>query len=195
MSLDETLPTSSDPWAGQRRYQVRFDWGGAGAARIADGADVTVWVDQVRTDAAGSPSAFTPFVVEGSLQNAVAVAQWVLARQEERGDRFTVAVVAAGHAVSAVVPARDPDAGGETDAAEPRFAVEDLFAAGAVVDALTAVGLDHCSPEAAAAAAAYAGLRGAMKHLVKNAASVVEHGVTTVDFTPSDDVVVLHSPR
>lgn len=65
-------------------------------------------------------------------------------------------------------PRRRGRGGGESvDVADaPDFAVEDLLAAGAVVDALTEVGIDHTSPEAAAACAAYTGLRRAVRHLV-----------------------------
>ena len=55
-----------------------------------------------------------------------------------------------------------------------RFAVEDLLAAGAVIDALAEVGIDHNSPEAAAAAAAYTGLRRATRHLLSASASARE---------------------
>jgi 2-phosphosulfolactate phosphatase len=90
-------------------------------------------------------------VVAASLRNRAAVAEWVRARQGERGERVTVAIIAAGE--------RRPD--GST-----RFAVEDLLGAGAVVDALAAAGIDHCSPEAAAASAAFTGLRNAIRHVV-----------------------------
>jgi 2-phosphosulfolactate phosphatase len=47
-----------------------------------------------------------------------------------------------------------------------RFAMEDLLAAGAFVTACAHVGLDHSSPEAAAAAAAFEGLRPGLRHLL-----------------------------
>ena len=50
-------------------------------------------------------------------------------------------------------------AGGSTAGGATRFAVEDLLAAGAVVDALASRGIDYASPEAAAACAAFTGLR------------------------------------
>ena len=47
-----------------------------------------------------------------------------------------------------------------------RFAVEDFVAAGAVIDALAEVGIDYTSPEAAAAAGAWAALRNAGSHVL-----------------------------
>lgn len=159
----------------QQQYQVRFAWGVAGARRIAEDAHLLVWVDvlpdradatdhatdHATHDAAAAPLAALPDgpeVVLGHLANATAVAGRVTSLQAERGDRCVVAVVAAGtgHGASDAVDG----------AGSPDFAVEDLLGAGAVVDALTAVGIDHTSPEAAAASAAYAGLRRAVKHLV-----------------------------
>ncbi|MDQ2689363.1 MAG: phosphosulfolactate phosphohydrolase, partial [Chloroflexota bacterium] len=47
-----------------------------------------------------------------------------------------------------------------------RFAVEDQLGAGAVIDALAGLGLDHSSPEAAVACEAFRGLRRATRHLL-----------------------------
>jgi hypothetical protein len=165
----------------QEKYQVRFAWGTRGAARIGHRTHLLVWVDTLppTSDAAAQRRVLRdvtarlpegPEVVLGHLGNAAAVAERVTRLQAERGDRCVVAVVAAGlhHP-----PALDEtaEAAGETvDVADaPDFAVEDLLAAGAVVDALAAVGIDHTSPEAAAACAAYTGLRRAVKHLVSAA--------------------------
>ena len=38
---------------GQSGYQVRFDWGASGAAVIADGAHLVVWVDQLAPAGSG----------------------------------------------------------------------------------------------------------------------------------------------
>ncbi|WP_168626176.1 2-phosphosulfolactate phosphatase [Cryobacterium sp. BB307] len=95
-------------------------------------------------------------VVAGSLRNRSAVAEWVLARQAEKANRLTVAVIASGEA-----------RGDGTS----RFAVEDMLGAGAIIDALAEVGIDFCSPEAAAASAAFTGLRNAIGHLVSASAS------------------------
>lgn len=158
---------------GQQQYQVRFGWGVAGARRVAVGAHVVVWVDVlpegpgVDHRAVGRQLPAGPEVVLGHLANAAAVADRVTSLQAALGDRCVVAVVAAGTHHG---PAFDDvaEAAGESadvpDAPDP--AVEDLLGAGAVVDALSAVGIDHCSPEAAAACAAYTGLRGAVRHLV-----------------------------
>jgi 2-phosphosulfolactate phosphatase len=87
----------------------------------------------------------------GSLERADDIGAWALARQQELGGRFRIAVIAAGAA--------------RADGS-PRFAVEDLLAAGAIIEAIAAVGIDHQSPEAASAAAAYTGLRSATRHLI-----------------------------
>ncbi|MGN8049312.1 2-phosphosulfolactate phosphatase [Curtobacterium sp. 22159] len=163
----------------QQRYQVRFGWGAAGAARIAPGTHLLVWIDvlpdagardagarqrALRSLAARLPEG--PEVVLGHLGNAAAVAERVSRLQAGRGDRCVVAIVAAGHHHAPGDDAAE-DAGETADVPEaPDFAVEDLLAAGAVVDALAEVGIDHTSPEAAAACAAYTGLRRAVKHLV-----------------------------
>jgi 2-phosphosulfolactate phosphatase len=139
----------------QSQYQVRFDWGLEGAETVAADVDVIVVVDVLSPmplDLPGSRAA----VIAGDLRNRTAVAGWVLARQAEKGDRFSVAVIAAGE---------------EREDGSIRFAVEDLLGAGAIVDALAGVGIDYCSPEAAAACAAFTGLRNAVGHLVSASAS------------------------
>jgi hypothetical protein len=156
----------------QAAYQVRFDWGAVGAAVIGADADAIVWVDQLGEQSVPQLDG----VVAGSLQSSAAVAAWSLARQEELGVRFRIAVVAAGD--------EEPGAG-------LRFAVEDLFAAGAVIEATAELGIDHQSPEAAAAAAAYRGLQGAMRHLVSASVSARELGKPPIDLAPVSDVVIL----
>lgn len=110
-------------------------------------------------------------VVAASLRNRRAVAEWVLEQQAAKGGRFRVAVVAAGE--------RWPD--GTT-----RFGVEDLLGAGAVIESLIDVGLDHCSPEAAAAGAAFAGMKQAVRHLLKASGS----GRELVEAGCADDVML-----
>lgn len=89
-------------------------------------------------------------VIAATLRNRTAVAQWILHYQHALGRRAMVAVVAAGET-------RTDDS--------VRFAVEDLLTAGAVIDALGKVGVDACSPEAAAACAAYTGLARGIRHM------------------------------
>ncbi len=86
------------------------------------------------------------------------------------------------------------DAGEPTDTAEvPESTVEDLLAAGAVVDALVATGIDHTSPEAAVACAAYTGLRRAVRHLVSAAEGASDLDPETVRgaLAAGPDLVVL----
>ena len=179
----------------QSKYQVRFDWGTDGPAAIGtdvDGtdADVLVWVDAL-TDAA-APVADLPgdgAVLAAGLTDAPAVAAWILDEQVRLGRRAMVAVVAAG---------------GTTAAGSPRFAVEDLLAAGALVDALASLGIDYASPEAAAACAAFTGLRGAVAHLLTASVSGQERvaaGASPADIAgagrlgTSDAVTVLRASR
>jgi hypothetical protein len=129
----------------QSTYQVRFDWGHAGAASIGQDAEAVVWVSQL-LETPGPDGA-----VPGSLERAEQLGAWALTQQQEHGGRFRIAVVAAGAV---------------RDDGSLRFAVEDLLAAGAIIEAIAAVGIDHQSPEAAAAASAYRGLRTATRHLL-----------------------------
>ncbi|MDO4065206.1 2-phosphosulfolactate phosphatase [Clavibacter michiganensis] len=144
----------------QARYQVRLDGGVAGARRIAAGADVIVWVDALpsvppptaaRRDEVLATMPARPAVVSAGLADAPAVADWILALQTALGRRAYVAVVAAGTV--------------EADGSW-RACAEDQLAAGAVVDALAALGIDATSPEAAVACAAYQQRRPAVGHLV-----------------------------
>ncbi len=141
---------NADPGA-QERYQVRFDVGLDGARRIGATAHLLVWCDAIVSEEC-PVDALPPRleVLDATLAGAGEVARRLLALQTERGDRTMVAVVAAGSSVS------DPEG----------FPVEDVLLAGAVVDALGAVGIDATSPEAAAAAAAFQGLRGAVGHML-----------------------------
>jgi 2-phosphosulfolactate phosphatase len=175
---------------GQAKYQVRLDWGRAGAERILTGAHVVVLVDALqfttavvlaaeqgtetaladaRGDASGIAAALAGrdvVVLAASLRNRTAVAERILALQEERGERVVVAIVAAGERTRAGADAaRD---------GELRFAIEDQLVAGAVVDALVGVGIDHTSPEAAVASAAFEGLRHAATHLIGASGSAME---------------------
>jgi len=172
---------------GQAKYQVRFDWGAAGAARVVPGAHVVVLVDALsfttaavvaaegRTDATTDGAAVGDVhaaalavsladagvvVLAASLRNRTAVARRILALQEQRGERTIVAVIAAGEPAAA-------DGG-------TRFTIEDQLTAGAVIDALVALGIDHTSPEAAVATAAFEGLEHAVVHLIGASGSGAE---------------------
>lgn len=184
MTTSENPTASTTPQStaeSQGTFQVRFDWGVAGANSIAaSGADAIVWVDQLGTVTLPSESSPTSLptitTAHGTIQSSAALAAWALQRQTARGGRFTIAVVAAGE---------------PRDDGSLRFAVEDLLAAGAIIDALTAVGIDHCSPEAAAASAAYVGLSRASRHLITASVSGQNLGGPAPDLTPVAEVVVL----
>ena len=164
--------TTAPPRA-QTNYQVRFEWGADGAHAVAQGAHAIVWVDELGAEQVPDTGVET---IYGALRFADAVGQWSLRRQEALGGRFVVAVVAAG--------ARQADG-------SLRFAVEDLLAAGAVIDAIAEVGIDHQSPEAAAAASAFTGLRNATRHLVTASVSARELGGVQLDVTPVAEVTRL----
>ncbi|WP_353807419.1 2-phosphosulfolactate phosphatase [Agromyces sp. SYSU T00194] len=98
-------------------------------------------------------------VIAASLRNRAAVARYIHAYQEERQARTSIAIVAAGE--------QWPDG-------SLRVSVEDQLTAGAVVDALMELGIDHTSPEAAVASAAYTGLGRAAHHLISATGSARE---------------------
>lgn len=159
--VTETTPRN------QPQYQVRFEWGIEGAQAITPDAHVLVWVDALSTPSAVDPAAlpFDGAVLLGTVGNRDAIAQWILDLQVVLGDRATVAVVAAGE--------------------DGRFAVEDLLAAGAIVDALADVGIDYISPEAAAAVGAFVGLRNATSHVLSASVTGQElikiHGKSVIE--------------
>ncbi|HEV7185533.1 MAG TPA: hypothetical protein VGN33_13650 [Leifsonia sp.] len=151
--------------AAQAKYQVRFDWGTAGATAIGQDADVVVLVDALPptdADAAERASAAlitalpeSAAVLSAGLTTASAAARWILDEQVRLGRRALVSLVAAGSAAWTATPAPGL-----------RFAVEDQLAAGAIIDALATLGIDYSSPEAAVACAAFTGLRRAVGHLL-----------------------------
>ena len=146
-----TGPLDSSAPDEQQLYQVRFDVGLDGARRIGGSAHLLVWCDGLATEPV-PVDALPPHleVVDARCGAAPAIAQRLLALQAARGARTMVAVVAAG------APVQAPEG----------IPVEDLLLAGAVIDALGAVGIDATSPEAAVAAAGYQGLRGAVAHML-----------------------------
>ena len=168
----------------QSSYQVRLDWGLAGLERLAE-ADVVVIVDVLHfsstladavaagddvdlseaatwsSDSVAPAIAVTAAaggatVLVGSIRNATAVARAVQTIQETRQARTSVALIATGE--------RD----GSNDV---RFAVEDQLGAGAIVSALTDLGIDHTAPDAAVAAEGFRALRRALGHLVSASGS------------------------
>lgn len=177
------MPFSQSP------YQVRLDWGTAGLARLAP-SDIVVVVDVLRfsstvTDAVAAGeevvladaqgwsrngaavSAAVPpdaTVLVGGIRNASAVARAVQTVQERRQARTSVAIIAAG----------ELDATGDL-----RFAVEDQLGAGAIIAALTDLGIDHTVPDAAVAAEGFRALRRATRHLLSASGSAreIEAGV------------------
>lgn len=138
----------------QQKYQVRFDVGLVGFQALAGQADLVILADALPPTgyAQGIPTPLAAHtVIAVDLRTVARVADWVLARQTEKGDRFAVAVIAVGE---------------RRNDGTARFPVEDFLVAGAVVDALAGLGIDHVSPEAASAAASFTGLRKAIRHLV-----------------------------
>lgn len=182
------MPTPFD----QSTYQVRLDWGVEGLGRLAP-ADVVVVVDVLRfsstvadavasgatvsladagewsrNGAAVAAAAEGATVLLGSVRNAGAVARAIAVEQERRQARTSVAVIAAGELDSA---------GGL------RFAVEDHLGAGAVIAALTDLGIDHTAPDAAVAAEGFRALRRALRHILSASGSAREiaDGVPATD--------------
>jgi 2-phosphosulfolactate phosphatase len=145
-------------------YQVRFEWGIAGLQALAGHSDVLVLADALPSVPLGSAEGRTEpptslashRVIHATFRNRKAVADWVVKQQEEKGDRFSVAVIGVG----------EVRADGSL-----RPAVEDLLAAGAVIDALSDAGIDHCSPEAGAASAAFVGMKRTLKHVLSGSES------------------------
>lgn len=170
----------------QSSYQVRFDWGTSALTRLAP-ADVIIAVDVLRFSstladavAAGQripleaamrwstngaavaaaacavPDARPATVLVGGIRNAAAVARAVMTLQKRQGTRTSVSIIAAGEL---------------TPAGDLRFAVEDQLGAGAVIDALCDLGIDHSSPEAATAAEAFRALRPGLRHMLGGSGS------------------------
>lgn len=139
----------------QSTYQVRLGWGHSALTLLAP-AGIVVVVDTIGDPdplaAAANALAHGPVVFIGSLRNATATARAVYEEQVVRGERTFVNLVLTG----------DEDGG---------FAVEDYLAAGAIADALSALGLDHSSPDVAVATEGFRSLRRALKHLVSASAA------------------------
>lgn len=161
----------------QSYYQVRLEWGTEGLTRLAP-ADIVVVIDVLRftstmadvvaqggtvtledarrwsTNGAAVASAAADTgatVLLGGIRNAAATARAVMALQERRATRTSVAVIAAGE---------------RTPGGDLRYAVEDQLGAGAVIAALTDLGIDHSSPDGAVASESFRVLRRALRHLM-----------------------------
>lgn len=207
-----SAPTSDETYFDQSTYQVRLDWGVAGLGRLAP-ADIVVVVDVLRFSSrvtrlleanAGArvpldgsahalsvngaavahaatsvtaPDGGAPVILLGCLRNARAVANACLEIQNQRGRRTSVTIIPAGEIARV------------SGSITLRFAVEDQLGAGAIVAALSELGTDHTSPDAAAACESALGLRSAMKHLVTASGS----GVELVGRGEKDDVVAAAS--
>jgi hypothetical protein len=133
-------------------YQVTLEWGAAGMQAAA--ADVVVVADADRGPATAELHDLAPrtsLVLDATIASASAVARTALDEQERRGDRISIAIVAAGE--------RWADGSLRPTAA-------DLLVAGRVVDELAELGIDFHSPACAAACAAAVGLRGATDALI-----------------------------
>lgn len=138
----------------QSTYQVRLGWGSDGLERLAQ-AGIVVVVDAIgASDELASRAAELPHgpaVFVASLRNATATAKAVMDEQIARGGRTAINLVLAGD--------------------EGSFAVEDYLAAGAIGDALSALGLDHSAPDVAVATEGFRPLKRALKHLLSASAS------------------------
>lgn len=172
----------------QTGYQVRFGMGVAGLRACATDADVIIWVDALPATDAPAPAA-TPADLLGAapteatligadLPTSRVAARWVLDYQTDVQRRLAIAVITAS----------------------ADFAVEDFLCAGSVIDALSELGLDATSPEAAAAESAYRGLRNAVAHLftagVAGRAQQVPEALARIDpHATAADVTVIRDAR
>ncbi|GAA1528434.1 2-phosphosulfolactate phosphatase [Agromyces terreus] len=177
--VDALLATTQAVLAAERGDTYAIAPSAADASGAADAEGTTT------ADLAASLAGLDVVVLAASLRNREAVARRILALQEARGERLAVAVVAAGeHAEPTPLPDASSDATDATHASDVsdratgaiddavgaqrgiRFAIEDQLTAGAVIDSLVRLGIDHTSPEAAVACAAFEGLQHAAVHLI-----------------------------
>lgn len=135
----------------QAKYQVRLSLGEPGAVD----ADV-IWYADAFTTRVGEPNGSD--VWPGSpvgLSGVRAAADWVLCEQVRRGERVSVLVVVRGSEVPGELP------------------VAHLAVAGALVNALGSLGIDHTSPEAAAVEALWLGVAPVRRHLIGNSSALL----------------------
>ncbi|WP_438354703.1 2-phosphosulfolactate phosphatase [Microbacterium sp. CJ88] len=151
----------------QSTYQVRLAWGAEGLDDLA-AAPVVVIVDAIgeADDLAARAAAAShgPAVFVASLRNATATARAVYDVQTTSGGRTAINLVLAGD--------------------DGRFAVEDYLAAGALGDALSALGIDHTAPDLAVATEGFRPLTRALKHLLSASTS----GLALADDGRRDEV-------
>ncbi|PPF88992.1 hypothetical protein C5B96_01875 [Subtercola sp. Z020] len=148
--LPEPIADAAADPAAQTHYQVRFGRGPAALDTVASHADVVIWVDALPEPPAAGATPAVPVaptldgipIIHADLRNRSNAARWMLEQQVLAGRRVSVAVVAAADSV------------------------EDTLAAGAVIDALAALGIDFSSPEAAVACASFTALQRAVGHLL-----------------------------
>jgi 2-phosphosulfolactate phosphatase len=141
-------------------YQVTLEWGPAGMRAAT--ADVVVVADADRGPATAELHDLAPrtsLVLDATIASASAVARAARDEQERRGDRVSIAIVAAGE--------RWADGSLRPSAA-------DLLVAGRVVDELAELGIDFHSPACAAACAAAVNLRGATDALIAADAAALQ---------------------
>lgn len=128
----------------QRQYQVRLGLLSDSEFLGVEDLDVVVIASAFGLDT--SPANFGGRYLVANLPNRTAVAERILERQVELGGRCIVAIA---------LPQN-----------QDLFSVGDFLVAGAVVDALANLGIDYCSPEAAAACASFQGLRNSIGHVL-----------------------------
>jgi len=166
----------------QSTYQLRLGWGREALTGLAE-AGIVVVVDalpevspapdagaessarpeaSLAAEAAALPAAPTVFVA--SLRNATATARAVYEEQLARGGRTAINLVLVGD--------------------DGRFCVEDYLAAGAIGDALSALGIDHSAPDVAVATEGFRPLVRAIKHLFSASAA----GLAITEQGRRDDV-------
>lgn len=129
----------------QGQYQVRF--GSASDSTLVEAGDLDLLIRASAFEAATGQIGGSAPIIRSSFNNRSAVARRVLEEQAEKEGRFVVAIVV------------DSDS-------QTGTAVGDFLAAGAVIDALAELGIDYCSPEAAAACIAFQGLRPSIGHIL-----------------------------
>jgi 2-phosphosulfolactate phosphatase len=113
-------------------------------------------------------------VFRASLRNATATAKAAYEEQVARGGRTAINLVLAGGG----------GLGAGAVSSAGAFAVEDYLAAGAIGNALSALGIDHSAPDVAVATEGFRPLTRALKHLLSASAS----GLALIEAGRRDEV-------